>query len=114
MMTSVIDPLQEALQDFQNSLTPSQKTEFFLLKTLPDATTVVTFTAQLDRENAKRNSRCVASRLMGVLQSIQQFSSIVDTFVQANPAIAALVWGSVRFTILVSFRLEGSVILTKV
>ena len=50
---------------------------------------------------------------MGVLQSIQQFSSVVDTFVQANSGIAALVWGSVKFTMLVSSRLKYIVVLTK-
>ncbi len=51
--------------------------------------------------NATRRSRCVSSRLFGILQSVQDFSTIADTFVSSHPEIAALVWGTVKFTILV-------------
>jgi hypothetical protein len=94
-------PLQAALREFQNSLTPSQKAQLLELNTAPDAAAVITFTAKVDEENAKRSSRCVASRLHDFLQSVQQFSSIVDTFGSSNSGIAALVWGSIKFTILV-------------
>ena len=104
----VLDPLEVALQDFRASLSPSQRAELASLQTCPDTTAVVTFTAEIDRANAKRKSRCVASRLMTVLQSIQQFAAVVDTFIQANPSIAALVWGSIKITILVSARPNDS------
>ena len=82
-------------------LTPEQQNQLRETGAAPDAVAVIRFTADLDSENAKRRSRCVASRLLTVLESIQQFSSIVDTFVQSNPKVAALVWGSVKFALLV-------------
>jgi hypothetical protein len=36
-----------------------------------------------------------------MLQSIRDYSAIIDTFVSSNPVIAALVWGSVKLTMLV-------------
>lgn len=108
-MRSTTDSLRAALQDFQDSLTPSQKTELLLLKTSPDATAVVKFTAEIDRQNAKRQSRGVASRLFGVLESVRQFTSIVDTYVSAHPDIAALVWGSIKITVLVGFLLWNTI-----
>lgn len=98
--TAATDPLHTALQEFQDSLTPSQKTELLLLKATPDAYAVARFTAEIDQQNAKRQSRGVASRLYDVLESVRQFTSIIDTCVQANPQVAALVWGSIKITIL--------------
>lgn len=62
---------------------------------------VLTFTAEIDQRNAQRRLRGVASRLYGVLESVRQFTSIIDTYVQAYPQIAALVWGSLKLTLLV-------------
>ena len=96
------DPIVAAVKEFQDKLNPTQKAELLAIRgtSVPDANTVLSFTAQVDRSNGRRHSRCVASRLQGTLQSLQQFTSIVGTFVSSNPAIAALVWGSVRLTIL--------------
>lgn len=95
--------LATALTEFQASLTPEQKDHLLALSTqsAPDANAVLVFTAQVDRTNQRRKSRCVASRLQNTLQFIQQFSGVVDTFVSADPSTAALAWGSVKVTILV-------------
>ena len=42
-------------------------------------------------------------RLITFLESVQQFSGIVDVFVSSNPQMAALVWGGVKFALLVGF-----------
>ncbi|KAG9251495.1 uncharacterized protein F5Z01DRAFT_267855 [Emericellopsis atlantica] len=62
------------------------------------------FTAQLQQEHQLRKGRGVAARLISVLQSVQAFSSIVDTLVSSKPDIAALVWGSVKLALLVRIR----------
>ena len=61
------------------------------------------FTAELDAENAKRKGRSVAVRLITMLESVQQFSGMVSTLVLPNPAISALVWGSVQFMLLIGY-----------
>ena len=111
-----IDPLVSALREFQATLTPQQKADLIALKGTPDATAVITFTAEVDKKNAERRSRCVASRVYDVLQSVQQFSLVVDTFAQSHADIAALVWGSVKLTILVcpSPRFIASLIVSQV
>ncbi|KAI9766767.1 MAG: hypothetical protein M1839_004771 [Geoglossum umbratile] len=98
---SVDQPLRSALRDFQDILSPDQKRDLLAQATVSDAAAVIILTAEIDRENAKRRSRGVATRLFSFLESVQQFSTIVDTFVSSNPSIAALVWGSVKFVILV-------------
>lgn len=96
------DALDVALKSFQNALEPEQKRTLEAIKAIPDAHAVTEFTYQLDQENAKRKSRCVAARISPVLEAIQQFSGIIETFVSSHPQIAALVWGSIKLVLQVS------------
>lgn len=96
------DALDDALRSFQDSLDPEQKTKFQIIKAVPDAHAVAEFTHQLDQENAKRQSRCVSARISPLLESIQQFSGIVETFVSSHPQIAALIWGIIKLVLQVS------------
>jgi hypothetical protein len=90
------------VREFQANLTPTQTAELLeRSRSNLDATAILAFTAQIDKVNASRRSRCVSSRLFGILQSVQEFSGIADTFVSAHPEIAALVLGSLKVTILV-------------
>ncbi|KAI9767042.1 MAG: hypothetical protein M1840_006001 [Geoglossum simile] len=103
---SVDEPLRLALREFQDILSPDQQKDLLARAAVPDAAAVIILTAEIDSENAKRRSRGVATRLFSFLESVQQFSSIVDTFVSSNPQIAALVWGSVKFALLVGLVLD--------
>ena len=93
--------LQTALQDFQGILNPDQKQQLLSQSSVPDASSAMLLTVEIDKQNAKRKSRCVAARILGFLESVQQFCSVADTFVSSNPRVAALVWGSVKLVILV-------------
>lgn len=96
--------LLKALYDFQEILDPDQKKKFLSQSSAPDASAAIILTTEIDNENAKRRSRCVAARILSFLESVQQFCSVVETFVSSNPKIAALVWGSVKFVMLVSVQ----------
>jgi len=106
-LRSVVDNLNDALDQFQSTLSQDQKTHLQNISSIPDANAVITFTMRLDSDNAKRKSRCVASRLHTLLESVQQFSVIVDTFVSSDPRVAALVWGSIKLALLVSLLLDA-------
>ena len=95
-------PLVAALNDFQDTLSVEQKAVLSAINVAPDAIAVLQFTAEIDRSNARRRSRCVAGRLQNTPQNVQQFSTIVGTFFSSSPAIAALVWGGLKVTMLVS------------
>jgi len=91
-----------ALAEFQTLLTPAQKGELnSLSQGTPTADDVVQFTKTIQERSKQVNSRVIASRIYGFLQSLQQYCAIVDTLVSSNPQIAGLVWGSVKFLILV-------------
>ncbi|KAH7311613.1 hypothetical protein B0I35DRAFT_514361 [Stachybotrys elegans] len=94
--------LQNAIQDFQNGLSPEHRDRLRAAcdsGAAPNAQDVAVFTANLDRAiSEKKKGRSIASRLYAVLKSVQEFSGIVDTFVSSNPTIAALIWGSIKFT----------------
>ena len=99
--------LNEAIVDFQHVLSNEQRQELHRIREVPNVDAVLVFTAQLDLNirNKNRRGRSIASNLFSVLQSVSEFSAIIDTFVSSNPEIAALVWGSVKLTMLV--RLLG-------
>jgi hypothetical protein len=92
--------LNTALGTFHNILTDEQKREFQGNTATPDIASVIEFVAQIDAKNSSTTRRCVAPRLCTFLEATQQFVGVVDTFVSCNPAIAALVWGSVKTAIL--------------
>ena len=95
--------LNEAILDFQQILTTEQRQELHRIQEVPNLDAVLVFTAKLDLDtrNKNRRGRSIASNLSSVLQSVSEFSAIVDTFVSSHPEIAGLVWGSVRLTMLV-------------
>ena len=101
LISGSVRPLAAALDEFKAGLTPEHRAQLQSLNTVPNTAAALRFTAELDDRNSQRRSRGVASRMHDVLQSVQQFSTIVGTFSQSHADIAALIWGSVKFTILV-------------
>jgi hypothetical protein len=99
------DKLKLALDEFQRNLSPDQRNEFnSIASNIPTANDVVLFTKEIELKNSGRRSRIMANRMTGVLESVQQYCAIIDTLIQSNPGKAALVWGSVKFVILVCTR----------
>ncbi|KAK8143495.1 hypothetical protein G3M48_007169 [Beauveria asiatica] len=94
--------LQSAIKEFQSILTDEQRHKLRIIGTIRDAQSVMIFTAQLEHENRSAGRPGVSSRLSTVLQSVQAFSGVVGTFVSSHPEIAALVWGSVKLTMLIA------------
>lgn len=93
--------LEDAVEDFQGSLTDDERRKLMLIGGIQEVHTIMIFTTQLECENRLRKGNSIASRLFPVLQSVQAFSTVVDTFVSSHPEIAALVWGTIKFTLLV-------------
>ncbi|KAI0440131.1 hypothetical protein F4803DRAFT_528501 [Xylaria telfairii] len=93
--------LQHAVSEFRTALDENQRRELDKFKSIPDADAILAFTAQLDSPNRNRRGRSFASRLHTTLLAVRNFCSVADTFVSAHPEIAALVWGSVKLTMLV-------------
>lgn len=100
--------LQDAVNEFRNVLDERQRRELDALEPVPDVTDIVVFTARLDRLDPNRRGRSFSSRLLTVLLAVGNFCGIVDTFVSAHPEIAALVWGSLKLTMMVGVCLLSS------
>jgi len=97
-----IKELESTIAGFQAILTDDDRKMLQQLKTAPhDAQSIILFTAELDGADTGRRGKSVATRLASFLQTIQQFTPIVDTYIQSNPDISALIWGSIRLTFLV-------------
>jgi hypothetical protein len=95
------EALRSAISEFESILHGDQSLEPRRMKDFPSADSILTFTAELDLSNRQRRGRSFASRLFVVLLSVRDFCNVVDTFVSSHPATAALVWGSVRLTMMV-------------
>ncbi|KAL6410192.1 Disease resistance protein [Ilyonectria robusta] len=52
--------------------------------------------------------RKALAKIEPFLSSIRQFFSVIDSMVQANPEIAALVWGSIKFLFELSDRIQNA------
>lgn len=94
--------LDEAIRDFRSILSNDDLAALQDIKKVPPEQAVMQFTAKLDATRRSKKGRSVASRLYTVLQTVRDFSTIVDTFISSRPEIAALVWGSIKMTMLVS------------
>lgn len=93
--------LQQALSAFEACLTDEQRRQLHSQPVTSSTENVVAFAQQIDADNLSAR-RCVAPRLITLLEATKQFSDIVDTFVSSNPSIAGLVWGSLKTTILIA------------
>lgn len=90
------DSLQQALANFQDSLTAEQQKKLTASTVVPNAEEVLYFVAKLDAENGSKTRRSVSPRLCTFLSAVQQFAGAVETFVSSNPKIGALIWGSIK------------------
>ncbi|KAL7807545.1 nucleoside phosphorylase domain-containing protein [Trichoderma aethiopicum] len=97
-----IEMLQDAILEFQAILTPEQRCDLRNARNVPDADTVLIFTAELDLLNRNRKGTSVASRLYSLLQSVRDFSAVVETLGPAHNGVAPLIWGIVRLTMLIT------------
>ncbi|KAH7024882.1 ankyrin repeat-containing domain protein [Microdochium trichocladiopsis] len=105
--------LEDALAGFQAVLSDDQRQELQGIKknhVNADADAVLVFTASLDSINRQRRGRSTSTRLHSFLSSVGDFCTtmtdgkpvnIADTYVSSHPEIAALVWGSVKLTMIV-------------
>ncbi|RYO96262.1 hypothetical protein DL765_011643 [Monosporascus sp. GIB2] len=90
--------MQNAIREFQSILTDKQRRQLHETGAVPEADSILRFTAELDSRDKDRRGPSIASRLYRVLLSVRDFCSIIDTFVSSHPEIAALVWGSVKLS----------------
>lgn len=93
--------LVEAMREYESVLTSEQKALLQSYDNVPRACAVIEMMTLIDEGQNNRRSHCVGVRLHPFLESVQQFSSVIDTFVSSNPTVAALVWGGVKLAMLV-------------
>lgn len=98
--TESLDGLKHALEAFKKVLTSDERRDLDAEQSVPrDSRQVVAFTVGLDRVDPDRRGPSIATKLNSIIQTVLQFSQVVDTYVSSNPAVAALVWGSVRLAL---------------
>ena len=95
--------LGQALSEFESLINHEQKIQLHSFSSeIPDATAVMKLTSEIDRKNSNRRSRCIGSRLTNILESVQQFTTVIDVSIGSSQSnIAALTWGGVKLALLV-------------
>ncbi|EPS39679.1 hypothetical protein H072_6496, partial [Dactylellina haptotyla CBS 200.50] len=92
--------LTQAIDEFRQQLTPADRTT--LSQTLqPDVVAVTEFTSQFNK-NSNLKKKQLGDKLQPFLQFIQSLGDIVNIYIQTEPKIAALVWGSVKLVVQIS------------
>jgi hypothetical protein len=89
------DTLKEAMNNFQSILSKDEQKMLRDIKKVPAGQAVMQFTAELDLRTQSMKGWSVASRFHSVLQSVRDFSTIIDTSISPRVEIAALIWGSI-------------------
>jgi hypothetical protein len=79
------------LNEFESSLSTERRALLLAIRSVPRPIDVLTFTAELDSVNAARKQRCVASRFCTILESIQQYMAVMDTFSQVKADTTSLI-----------------------
>ena len=92
--------LLQALNDYETILSDEDKIQLHS-QGAPDVMAALNLATTIDARNSSHRRQCMGQRLITFLESVQQFSSIVDTFVSSHPDIAALIWGGLKLTLLV-------------
>ncbi|KAM6513656.1 hypothetical protein FALCPG4_016037 [Fusarium falciforme] len=100
--------LAQAITDFEVDLSLDQRAAFHSSKhqacsSPPDIRDVMRLTAEIDRSVAGRvgGGRCFGTRLVNILQAVQQFAALGDIVVGGSQnMIACSVWSLVRMTLL--------------
>ena len=96
--------LVQALNDYETILSDEDQIQLHSQGT-PDVMAALNLATAIDAKNTSHRRQCMGPRLITFLESVQQFSSIVDTFVSSHPEIAALVWGGLKLALLVIISL---------
>ena len=73
--------LQSALTSFKDALKPPQRSHFQAYRSSLDPDAIVRLTAEIDTHQAQLRQQCIGTRLQYLLESDQQFLSVIDTFV---------------------------------
>lgn len=93
--------LAQALHDYETILSDEERVQL-RSQGVPNANDAINLTTLIDKKTKDNRRHCMGPRLITFLESVQQFSSIVNVFVSSNPQMAALVWGGVKLALLVS------------
>ncbi|KAF3905298.1 hypothetical protein ABW21_db0209169 [Orbilia brochopaga] len=96
--------LSLALDDFQKQLTPTERTNLGQILQ-PDVTTVTTFAAQINGNSNLRRKK-LGDKIQPFLLFMQSFGDVVGIYIQSDPRVSALVWGSIKLVVQTSGSLK--------
>ena len=95
--------LSQALHEFESILNQGERDRFNVFKkeSPPGASAPLTFTCILDRElGAQHRRRCIGPKAINLLQSAQQFSSVVDVLIGGSQnLLASSIWGILKLSL---------------
>ncbi|KAK6530033.1 hypothetical protein TWF694_003407 [Orbilia ellipsospora] len=120
MSTTALSPgkqrLQDAIDAFCASVSAADRSK---LPSSPHSRDVTDLVSQANSVHSTWRSRRFGDRIQPFLKAVNEFSTVVDVMVQSNPEIASLVWGSIKFVMIIllahnKYFEEGTAILERI
>ena len=93
--TPNLTPFEDAMNKAFEKMTPKERDELLALQTIDD---VYAETDKIQEEQGQKGLLRNSNKIKPYLLWLQQFSGVIEVFVQVNPSILALIWVRTRGT----------------
>ncbi|KAI0534764.1 hypothetical protein GGR58DRAFT_481512 [Xylaria digitata] len=103
---SIQDPWDVA---FQSSLAKLSVEDRTIMLSTPTYEALRDYMENLQRTNSTRLVTKLLARIQGLLLNLKDFAGAIDTAVQSNPAIAALIWGGMKLVIELAVKFSATI-----
>ena len=88
-----------AMQSFHDTLSPSDADQIKKVATLGDLTLAI---RDIEREQAQRRSLRSMSKIRPFLNSLEEYSKVIEVFVNAKPDVLSFIWGPIKLCLQVA------------
>lgn len=99
--TQAKDLWREAVEVYKKSVSKENWNKIIITKSANDVRKEI---EKLKDQRGQKWDFRLLRRLYSICENMQDYIGVVDTFVQSDPTVSALVWGSLKFVLQVSWH----------
>jgi hypothetical protein len=98
---AILDKWTPAFERCKAQLSPRETSRILQIGTYEEMKAAI---VNLQREYKQKTITRAFARIEPFLQNLRSFNGVIDTAIQANPAISALCWGGIKLVLEVSHQ----------